>query len=136
MQFVEEALNRSSLALAMKGLYEAIKTSSMAYITIHGLPLELQLPPYIDFLLHNEDENEVDFVNILDDDGDIVAWGQEMSLGWRLPALAPWKGLLLLDDHTTLGPSMDLSRPHVSAGDKPLAEDLIKFLETASVTIP
>jgi hypothetical protein len=119
----------------MKGIFEAIKISSVAYITIHDLPLELQLPPYLDFLLHNEDENEVDFVNLPDDDDSAVTWGREMSFGWRLPTLTPWKGLLLLGDPQGLGLAMDSRRPYLSASDRSLADGLIRFLEAASVTL-
>jgi hypothetical protein len=130
--FMTQALQISSIAPAMKSLYEAIKTSSMAYITIHHLPLELQLPPYLDVLLHSEEDNEGDFVNPEDD---YWVWGPEMSLGWRLPSLAPWKSLLLLDGSHELDPHMNLRGPHVSPEDRSLAEGLIKFLETASVTL-
>jgi hypothetical protein len=133
---MEEALKRSSIASSMKTLFEAIKSSSMAYMTIHDLPLELQLPPHLDLLLHSEEEDEIDFVNRQDGDEDSKAWGSSMSFGWRLPVLAPWKSLLLLDGHTALDISMDLNGPQVSAGDRALAEGLIRFLEAASVTIP
>ena len=133
---MEEALKLSSIASSMKTLFEALKSSSMAYMSLHDLPLELQLPPYLDFLLHSEEEDEIDFVNWPDDDGDVKVWGSNLSFGWRLPALAPWKSLLLLDGHGALDLSMDLSGPQLSAGDRALVDGLIKFLETVSVTIP
>ena len=118
----------------MKTLYEAIKTSYMAYITIHNLPLEIQLPPYLDVLLHSEGETDADFINNPDDEHS-EAWGQEMSFGWRLSTLAPWKSLLLLDGHDSLDPPMDLRGAHVKPEDRTLVEGLIRFLETASVTL-
>lgn len=135
---MSHGLGVSSIAPAMKALYEAMKSSTMAHITIHGLPLELQLPPYLDHLLHSSEEYELDFVDHQDDDDrEPNAWGKEMSFGWRLPALAPWKSLLLLDrqDGQVLDPQMGLRGPNVSTGDRALAEGLIKFLETASVTL-
>jgi hypothetical protein len=134
LKYMYRALQVSSIAPAIKSLYEAIKTSSMAYITLHDLPLELQLPPYLDFLLHSEEESEVDFFNHPDDD-ESQTWGQEMSFGWRLPALSPWKSLLLLDCRRGLDPYMNLTGTHVNPGDRTLTEGLIKFLETASVTL-
>lgn len=71
------------------------------------------------------------------DDGEANAWGKDMGFGWRLPALAPWKSLLLLDgqDGQGLDPQMGLRGPNVNTDDRALAEGLIKFLETASVTL-
>lgn len=135
---MSHGLGVSSIAPAMKALYEAMKSSTMAQITIHGLPLELQLPPYLDHLLHVSEEYELDFVDHQDDeDGESNAWGKEKSFGWRLPALAPWKSLLLLNrpDGQELDPQMGLRGPNVSTSDRALAEGLIKFLETASVTL-
>lgn len=125
----------SSIAPAMKSLYEAIKSSSMAYITIHGLPLELQLPPYLDCLLHSEGENEADFFNNPDDEAMETNWGQEMGFGWRLPALVPWKSLLLLDSHDGMDPLENLRGSQIGPEDMALAEGLIKFLEEVSVTL-
>ena len=135
---MSHGLGVSSIAPAMKALYEAMKSSTMAQITIHGLPLELQLPPYLDHLLHVSEEYELDFVDHQDDeDGESNAWGKEKSFGWRLPTLAPWKSLLLLNrpDGQELDPQMGLRGPNVSTSDRALAEGLIKFLETASVTL-
>jgi hypothetical protein len=132
--FVNQALEVSSIAPAMKSLYEAIKSSYMAYITIHNLPLEIQLPPYLDVLLHSEGDTETDFTNQPDED-EFQLWGPEMSFGWRLPALTPWKSLLLLDGRNGLDPHMNLKGAHVNPEDRTLVEGLIRFLETASVTL-
>jgi len=127
----------SSLAPAINGLYDAIKVSAMAHITIHNIPLELQLPPYLDRLLHSENDFDLDYVDQEDDNVEANAWGQEMAFGWRLPTLAPWKSLLLLDgpDGQVLDPRMGLSGTRVGSDDRALAEGLIRFLETASVTL-
>lgn len=118
----------------MKALYEAIKKSEMAYITIHNLPLEVQLPPYLDSLLHSEGENELDYARPLDEE-DAQTWGQDMKLGWRLSSLQPWKSLLHLDGRSGLDPSMNLRGSQVNPEDRTLVEGLIRFLETASVTL-
>lgn len=125
----------SSIATAMKYLYDAIKSSSMAHITLNDLPLELQLPPYLDHLLHSEEESELEFVGRLENQTDSQLWGRELSFGWRLPALVPWKSLLLLDADQELDPYANLRGSHVHAEERSLAEGLIKFLETASVTL-
>ncbi|KAH9961174.1 hypothetical protein BGW80DRAFT_1360514, partial [Lactifluus volemus] len=56
---MNEARSVSSVAPAMKTLYESIKSHSLAHLTIHNLPMELQLPPYLDTLLHNTDDEEL-----------------------------------------------------------------------------
>ncbi|OAX37621.1 hypothetical protein K503DRAFT_693059 [Rhizopogon vinicolor AM-OR11-026] len=133
--FASHVQQTSSIATAMKILYEAIKSSNMAHVTLNDLPLELQLPPYLDHLLHNEEELELDFVSRLENHSDSQLWGRELGFGWRLPALVPWKSLLLLDTDQELDPYMNLRGSHVHAEERSLAEGLIKFLETASVTL-
>lgn len=118
----------------MKTLFESIKSSTVACITLNNLPLELQLPPYLDHLIHN-DEYELDFLDHQDDEDEARVWGRDLSLGWRLPALAPWKSLLLLDADDTLDPYTNLRGPHVRPDERDHADRLIKFLETASVTL-
>jgi hypothetical protein len=124
----------SSIAPAMRTLYEAIKSSAVAYITINYLPLELQLPPYLDTLLHSQDDQETNFIDPFDDDV-TLNWGQDMSLGWKLPTVAPWKTLLLLDVDNDMDPHQILKGPYDMPEDKNLVEGLIRFLETASVTL-
>ncbi|KAJ7475742.1 nitrogen permease regulator of amino acid transport activity 3-domain-containing protein [Mycena latifolia] len=133
--YMAQALDASSIAPAMKTLYEALKSSNVAYISIHDLPLELQLPPYLDVLLHSEEENDTDFLSPPDDD-DYQVWGQEMSFGYRLPSLSAWKSILLLDDGPEgIDPYANLRRSLIGTGDRSLVEGLIKFLEIASVTL-
>ncbi|KAK0200090.1 nitrogen permease regulator of amino acid transport activity 3-domain-containing protein [Desarmillaria ectypa] len=122
--FMTQALEVSSIAPAMKTLYEAIKSPSMAYVTINNIPLELQLPPFLDQILYSEDDDLHQ-----PEDEEWQSWGPEMALGWKLPALAPWKSLLLLDD------SLNLRTPHVDGDDHNLIEGLVKFMEIASITL-
>ncbi|KAF8962737.1 nitrogen permease regulator of amino acid transport activity 3-domain-containing protein [Flammula alnicola] len=133
-KYTSQALEMSSIAPAMKTIYEAIKSSELAYVTINYLPLQLQLPPYIDTLLHSQDDQEADFIDP-SDDGSNLSWGQSMTLGWKLPTMAPWKTILLLDIESEMDPYMALRGPQPSAEDRKLAEGLIRFLETASVTL-
>ncbi|XP_006459107.1 hypothetical protein AGABI2DRAFT_183892 [Agaricus bisporus var. bisporus H97] len=135
--FATRCLEVSSMATTIKDLYEAIKTSRIARLRINNFPLELQLPPHLDTLLHNEDETEINYFNPSEED-DFPGWGAEMSFGWHLPPLAPWKTLLLLDepmrgeDGDAL---LDLKGPFPSAEDRCIAEGLVKFLETVTVTL-
>jgi hypothetical protein len=132
--YVDRAFEVSSIASAMKTIYEAIKTSSMAYVTINNLPLELQLPPYLDTLLHSQSDQETDFFDSSDDENNLN-WGLHMTLGWQLPSMAPWKTLLLLDIDNDMDPHMILRGPHENAEDRTFAEGLVRFLEIASVTL-
>lgn len=121
----------------MKTLYEAIKASKIAQLTINDFSFELQLPPHLDGLLHGEDETEMDYLNAPDEE-DSPGWGPEMSFGWRLPTLAPWKSLLLLDEPKSGesdDPYADLKGPFLSPEDRGIAEGLVKFLETVAVTL-
>lgn len=130
-EYVAEALDGSSLARAMKALYEAVKSNSIARLVINEVSVEVQLPPKLDQLLHAEEEHP-DFVE--HPDPDAVSWGPELSFGWGLPSLAPWKSLLLYDmdeEHNDL--RLRLSQPGLSSEDQFLAEGLIQFLETVSM---
>lgn len=119
----------------MKSLYEAIKTRSIAYITLNAIPLELQLPPHLDDLLHNEDLDPDSVPAPYDEKTE--NWGPELSTGWKLPELAPWKSLMLLDatDDSLEDPMASFRGPHVSAEDRALAEKLMRFMENVSVTL-
>ncbi|KAK1218842.1 Nitrogen permease regulator 3 [Marasmius sp. AFHP31] len=132
--FTLQAMESSSLAPAMKALYEAIKSSSIGHISLNNVLVEIQLPPYIDGLLHNDDELDHSTFHSNDDE-DFQAWGPEMRFGWRLPALVPWKSLLLLDVKDDFDPFSDLRNPHISPEDQSIAEGLLKFLEIANVTL-
>ena len=112
--------------------------------TIHDLPLELQLPPYLDSLLHSTpyDDYDDDFAFEYQQHEESFfgteEWEKELGTVWRLPTRAPWKRLLLLDDGEQGDGSAlyaDLiTRQNVIPEDRQLAEQLIKFLETTSIT--
>ncbi|KAF9446305.1 hypothetical protein P691DRAFT_761748 [Macrolepiota fuliginosa MF-IS2] len=135
--FANKGLQASSIASAMKSLFEAIKTSRIVQLTINDFPLELQLPPHLDALLHNEDEAEMDYLNAPEEE-DSSGWGPEMSFGWRLPTLTPWKSLLLLDEPKggeSGDPYLDLKGLLLNPEDRGVAEGLVKFLETVAITL-
>ncbi|KAH9928699.1 nitrogen permease regulator of amino acid transport activity 3-domain-containing protein [Fomitopsis serialis] len=136
-EYLREALNVSSIAVSMKTLYEAMKERSIARIVIHDLPLELQLPPYLDSLLHAHEECDFDTMESRSEDDLPNSWGS-MSVGWRLPALKPWKSLLRLYDEDERGNDelyRRLRAPQPTAEDNELAEQLARFLEIANVTL-
>lgn len=129
--YVAQALDNSNLARAMKTLYDAIKANTIARLVINEIGIEVQLPPQLDNLLHSEEDNP-DYVE--HEDPESVSWGPELSFGWGLPSLAPWKSLLLFnveDQYNDL--KTNLSRPGLSQEDQMLAEGLIQFLETVSI---
>ena len=105
--------------------------------------LELQLPPYLDALLHSDDPLDDDYYEHEGDDDDefggTAPWGPEMSFAWRLPTLAPWKSLLRLDDDDDDDAEPDMSvklrGSRLSAEDREVAEQLLRFLDMASVTL-
>lgn len=143
--YVEHALRVSGLAQAMKNLYESIKAGVIANITIHDLPLELQLPPYLDSLLHStsyddyDDDYALEYQQHEESFFGTEGWGKELGIAWRLPTLAPWKSLLLLGD----GEQGDgnalyadlITGQNVIPEDRQLAEQLLKFLEIISITL-
>lgn len=140
--FVQHALQTSSIAAAMKTVYESIKARSIAYISLNAIPLELQLPPYLDDLLHSDGDNthDLDFIERPDDEA-MQNWGPELRFGWKLPGLAPWKSLLLLEGENDLeDPFLSLrgggaGTANLSGDEKTMAESLVRFLETANTTL-
>ncbi|KAI0303606.1 nitrogen permease regulator of amino acid transport activity 3-domain-containing protein [Multifurca ochricompacta] len=139
-EYMNEALLVSSIAPAMKTLYESIKSRSLAHLTIHNLPLELQLPPHLDALLHSTDDEEFAEHDEVESRDGVNTWGRDFGIAWRLPALEPWKSLLLLSGPD--GPSREwmdvyaaIRGTNVREEDKLLAEQLIKFLETVDVSL-
>ncbi|KAK2463453.1 hypothetical protein APHAL10511_004539 [Amanita phalloides] len=130
--YAAKAIEQSSIARAMRTLYEAIKSSSIAYITLHEIPLELQLPPYLDQLSCHQEED--DSIQSPDDD-EMSNWGQEMGHGWRLPSLMPWKSLLLLRGQELLESYLQFNGAQLLPQDRPVAESLIRFIRTINITL-
>lgn len=125
----------------MKKVYTSIKANTLARLTIHDFPLELQLPPYLDVLLHSEDFSDYESDNNNDGEdafehGEEQPWTHEMSFAWRLPKLTPWKGLLRMDDdEQKMEMHMRLRGHRLAFRDRDLAEQLIRFLDQASITL-
>ena len=91
--FISQALQTSSIASALKSVYEGIKSRSIAYISLNAIPLELQLPPHLDSLLQSEgDYEDVDSMERPEDEV-MQNWGPELSFGWKLPKDYFWQFL-------------------------------------------
>lgn len=139
--YATQALHVSTLAPAIKTVYESITKGVIARITLREFPLELQLPPYLNSLLHDDDSSDVEYGDRDCDDefeyGGAAAWGPGLGIAWRLPALTPWKSLLRLDEDGEYAYDlyMKLRGPQMNAEDRELAEQLIKFLDLASITL-
>ena len=118
----------------MKTIYEAIRSSSIAYATLNEIPVELQLPPYLDQLLCSQEEDDTDFIQSPDDD-EVSNWGQELGYGWRLPSLVPWKSLLLLREQELLDSYLQFSGSQFISQDRPVAESLVRFIKTVNITL-
>lgn len=133
--FVEAECDRldgggeSELAGALKELYESVKRGEVARVSVAGAPLELQLPPALDGLIRSGQVEDEDAVGEEPPDEEGNGNGSGNA---GLPGLAPWKSLLLLDDAYE-----GMRAHHVGEGDddKLLAEQLMRFLEMADVTL-
>ena len=143
----------SSLARAFERIYVSIRANSLARLTLHNISLVLQLPPFLDLLLHANPSDAsgssslgrsgIDSYEDDEDergDEDHVDWGPELSFGWKLPPLTPWKSLLLLDidpsaDNGIADPLQNLNRPGLTKEERAVAEGLSRFLDSASIFV-
>ncbi|KAI0266594.1 hypothetical protein BGY98DRAFT_1149250 [Russula aff. rugulosa BPL654] len=79
-QYTIEALLMSSVAPAMKSLYEAIKSRSLAHLTIHNIPLKLQLSPHLDSVLHSTDDEDFAENDEAGSQGGLSTWGRGFTV--------------------------------------------------------
>ncbi|KAF8525938.1 nitrogen permease regulator of amino acid transport activity 3-domain-containing protein [Hysterangium stoloniferum] len=147
-------LEKSSLARILEQVYTSIRSNSLARMTINNISLDLQLPPLLDALLRvdpsdpysspvcptlgsvygNEEEEEER------PGSHYASWGPELSFGWKLPSLTPWKSLLLLDidpksAQNRADPPRNRIMPGTTKEEDPLATSVSRFLAIASVFI-
>lgn len=124
--FCSKATETSSVALAIQKSYNALKSSELTVVQLGDIHVRVQLPPFLDSLLH--DPKDLEYPSD-DEDEDGVQWGDE-SVGWRLPALTKWKSLLAFSDE--IGAEADiiqeLSRIGLFEGDIK-EEDMLAFLD-------
>ena len=64
-EYMEEALSASPLVQAIKSLYESIKSRSLAHLSIQNIPLEIQLPPYLDALIHVNIDDDYESTDVI-----------------------------------------------------------------------
>ncbi|KAF8577795.1 hypothetical protein K439DRAFT_1664082 [Ramaria rubella] len=153
--YFAQCLKQSSLARAIEHIYTSIRSNSLARLTLNNISLDLQLPPFLDYLLRaNPSDPSGSSSLILSRDGygyeeedtdergdvDYASWGPELSFGWRLPALTPWKSLLLLDmdraeDKGKADLLQNLNRPGLTKDERDIAEGFSRFLDSASVFV-
>ncbi|KAI0070076.1 hypothetical protein K474DRAFT_915248 [Panus rudis PR-1116 ss-1] len=138
--FVVDAVSKSSIASTMKTLFEAIKQKTIARLVINDFSFEVQLPPYLDELLHDYEQSELEYEEPEPEDefpsDEVQPWGADVGFAWRLPTLTPWKSLLRLDNgEQSYELYLKLRGPHLASEDRELAEQLMKFLDLASVTL-
>jgi hypothetical protein len=147
-------LEKSSLARILEQLYTSIRSNSLARFIVNNISLDLQLPPLLDDLLHidpsdpyssqvcpnsgsvcdnEEEEDECP-------DSHYASWGSELSFGWKLPSLTPWKSLLLDLDSKDARNKVDplqnlnrLNRNRLTKDEQQMASGFSRFLDNASV---
>ncbi|KAF8519553.1 nitrogen permease regulator of amino acid transport activity 3-domain-containing protein [Gautieria morchelliformis] len=151
--YVAQSLKDSSLARAFEHIYTSIRANALARLTLHNISLDLQLPPFLDSLLRADPSDPGGSSSLgwsgqgnYDDDDDergdddYADWGPELSFGWKLPALTPWKSLLLLDidsgDCDKADPLQNLNRPGLTTEERDIAEGVSRFLDSASIFVP
>ena len=145
----------SSLARAFERIYISIHANSLTRLTLHNISLVLQLPPFLDLLLRADPSDpsgssslgrsgigSFGFGDEEDErgDDDHIDWGPELSFGWKLPPLTPWKSLLLLDigpgaENNIADPLQNLNRPGLTKEEHIIAEGLSRFLDSASIFV-
>lgn len=148
-RYTEQCLQQSSLAQGLQRIHTSIRSNSLARLTFNDITFDLQLPPFLDELLRTDQSTLNTFsvetealYNEEDEQSDrpYVTWGPELSFGWKLPAFAPWKALLLLDveltAHTRQGdPLSNFDGAYFNSQEHEVAEGISRFLDCASVFV-
>jgi len=137
-------LKISSLAAAIKTVYECVTSGEIAHIAINTIPVHIQLPPSHRRSTHDELDNE-DEQQVLDsllvdeaEAGNYDAVGRHLDrieFGWRLAPLLPWKALVLLDDHDSMEGLWNGNRKLDPLDDKTPEGMLGKFVAMISPTL-
>ncbi|KAG8927817.1 hypothetical protein FRC02_007736 [Tulasnella sp. 418] len=105
--YIEQSLEKSTLAATIRTVYEAITNDSIANVLINDIPVHIQLPPNHNAQLCDDFENDEDqeyLTQLLldeteQDEHDAEGrWYDEIQYGWRLPPLLPWKTIILTNN--------------------------------------
>lgn len=147
---MDQCSQQSSLAQGLQRIHTSIRSNSLARLTFNNITFDLQLPPFLDELLRADQSTLNTFYSVEaetlyneeDEQSDrpYVTWGPELSFGWKLPAFAPWKALLLLDveltGHTRQpDPLLNFDGAYFNSQEHEVAEGISRFLDCASVFV-
>lgn len=115
-EFEKRALEKSSLARAMRDIFVAVQNRRLANVTVGAFQLDLQMPWYHSELLHGDDDpdgpGEYTYANERDQ-----RWDPGFGKGWRVPQLHPWKTLLFFENWDA------------TVEIEPESEEMLKFRE-------
>jgi hypothetical protein len=119
-EFEKNALEKSSLARAMRDIFEAVQNQRLAHVTVGAFELDLQMPWYHSELLTGEADPEGagEYENEQDE-----RWDPGFGKGWRVKRLLPWNTLLFLDGW------------EAAAEIEPESEEMTKFREVLTPDI-
>ena len=98
--FLDAALEKSSLARAIREIFECVQNQRLAHVTIGEFELDLQMPWYHSDLLLGEQDPEGAGEYSVEDERD-ERWDPEFGKSWRVKRLLPWNTLLFLDGWET-----------------------------------
>ncbi|KAG8832452.1 hypothetical protein FRC17_001325 [Serendipita sp. 399] len=94
--FERAALEKSSLARAMRDIFESVQNQRLAHITVGAFELDLQMPWYHSELLRGDFDPEGPGEYSYEDERD-ERWDEGFGKGWRVKQLYPWNTLLFLE---------------------------------------
>ncbi|KAG8873172.1 hypothetical protein FRC20_008571 [Serendipita sp. 405] len=94
--FERAALEKSSLARAMRDIFESVQNQRLAHIIVGAFELDLQMPWYHSELLHGDFDPEGPGEYSYEDERD-ERWDEGFGKGWRVKQLYPWNTLLFLE---------------------------------------
>ncbi|CAG7847539.1 SubName: Full=Uncharacterized protein {ECO:0000313/EMBL:CCA68970.1} [Serendipita indica DSM 11827] len=95
-EFEKVALQKSSLARAIRDIFVAVQGRRLAHVTVGAFELDLQMPWYHSELLLGDFDPEGAGEYSYDNERD-ERWDPGFGKGWRVKRLQPWNTLLFLD---------------------------------------
>lgn len=101
-QFLESALEKSSLARAIREIFNCVQNQRLAHVTVGEFELDLQMPWYHSELLVGEQDPEGAGEYSVQDERD-ERWDPGFGKGWRVRRLLPWNTLLFIEGPETSG---------------------------------
>ncbi|KAG8960226.1 hypothetical protein FRC03_006882 [Tulasnella sp. 419] len=132
--YIEQSLEKSTLAATIRTVYEAITNDSIANVLINDIPVHIQLPPNHNAQLCDDFENDEDqeyLTQLLldeteQDEHDAEGrWYDEIQYGWRLPPLLPWKTIILTNNDDPIA-GLWTGQARAETGDEKTPEELLR----------